>query len=334
MISVLVPVRNAAPWIESALRSVVGQTMEPGEILVADDASTDGTGQLVESLNLPGVRVLRTETNHGISWQLNRLVSEAKGRWLARMDGDDISLPDRFARQIDLMDRKGLAVCGTWCRRFGNADTSHHFATDDATIKSGLLFSVPFCHPSVVFDRDKLGTSLRYDPAFDVAEDYHLWTRLRFSGTFGNVPMELFHWRLHPSNAGSAPTSQGIQKSRAGKVRDLLLSEYGLEFDPATRDVIEKRCQSATLDLQDNRRFLSVLLDVSKLPESVIQASPAELARVLSAQWDLSCLFSAWSHKGTLRLWMEGRKALGTDAPVGTASKIFLKSLAGRLKRR
>lgn len=334
MISVLIPVRNASPWIEEAVRSVANQTIPPGEILVADDASTDGTAEILEGLDIPSLRVLRTDSNRGISWQLNRLVSVAKGRWLARMDGDDVSEPERFATQIPLMEKRGLAVCGSWSRRFGKADTLHRFAAEDPAIKCGLLFSVPFCHPSVVFDRERLGDRLRYDPEFDVAEDYHLWIRLRTAGPFGNAQRVLLRWRMHGTNAGTATDSSSIQKTRASKVRDILLSEYGLHLSSSAREALEKRSQAVVLDGPGNDRFLEALLQVSRLPEETLQSPRGIVGRVLGEHWDLSCLLSAWTVPGTARLWWRGHRALGAPASAEVAAKVVLKSLVGRIRGR
>lgn len=334
MISVLIPVRNASPWIEEAVRSVAGQSLPPDEILVADDASTDGTAEFLESLAIPNVRVLRTDSNMGISWQLNRLVSTARGRWLARMDGDDISEPGRFAAQIPLMEKRGLAVCGSWSRRFGSADTLHRFAEDDPSIKCGLLFSVPFCHPSVVFDRDRLGDRLRYDSEFDVAEDYHLWTRLRTAGPYGNVQRVLLRWRMHAKNAGTATASSTTQKTRASKVRDLLISEYGIALSTQEREAVELRCQAVVLDGPGNRTFLDALVKVASLPESTILSPRPIVGRVLGEHWDLSCLLSAWTVPGMAGIWWRGRRALRAPGSPRVAGKILIKSLVGRIRGR
>lgn len=318
------PVRNCSRWVEDALRSVADQTLPPREILVADDASTDGTADLVESLGMPGVRLLRTEERRGISFQLNRMVEAAGGRYLARMDGDDISHPDRFRRQMELLDRRSLGVVGTWVRRFGTSGTKHRFSVEDPDLKADLLFSTPFCHPSVVIDREKV-RSLRYEPRFDMAEDYRLWYRLRAETTYGNVPDFLLDWRMHDANVGTSPETAPIQRNLASGIRDDLLREYGVALSSEQRAALEARTQAVTLDLPATHHFLEALVRLGSVPEDRLLAPRAAFLRRMAAQWDLSCLLSAWNTPGIPALWYRGCRKLSVPATARTGFKILLK---------
>lgn len=334
MISVLIPAYNCRPWIEEALRSVAGQTLPPGEILVADDASTDGTADFVESLAIPGVRVLRSERNQGISRQLNRLIEEAKGRRLARMDGDDIAHPDRFRLQIEAMERRDVGIMGTWCRRFGASDTEHRFAESDEMLKAGLLFSVPFCHPTVIIDRDRLPDGVRYDSEYDLAEDYHLWTQLRKQTRYGNVPQVLFDWRMHERNAGTAPTTAPRQKVLSTRIRKHLLDEYGMGLTDNSFDILDKRAKSMVLDLQELHDYAATLKSFVDVDPAVMGSTRDAMRTVVLEQWDLACAFSAWTVPQVPCLWMAGRHRLGGRVVPGVALKMFGKALLGRARRR
>ena len=325
------PVRNAAPWVEAALRSVIDQSLPPGEILVADDGSEDGTPALVESLGLPGVRILRTEKRLGISRQLNRMLELAGGRYLARMDGDDLAHPERFRKQMERMESGSFGIVGTWSRRFGVDRTVHRFATEDRDLKAGLLFSVPFCHPSVLIDRERVGAFL-YDPAFDTAEDYHLWAALRGRTTYGNVPEVLLDWRMHDRNVGTVQASASTQRSLARAVRDGLLRDYGVSMPSPERLALEARMRSETLDLQGARAFLRALLALRVVPEDLLLSDRAAQVAAMAEQWHLSCLFSVWSVPGILRLWWEGCRALGVAPSPRTGLKLALKRTLGTLR--
>lgn len=334
MISVLIPAYNCLPWIEESLRSIAGQTLPADEILVADDASNDGTADFVESLAIPGVRVLRSERNMGISRQLNRMIGEAKGRHLARMDGDDIAHPDRFRLQIEAMERRNVGIMGTWCRRFGASSTEHRFAETDEMLKAGLLFSVPFCHPTVILDRDRLPKGVRYDSEFDLAEDYHLWTQLRKQTRFGNVPTILLDWRMHERNAGTAPTTAPRQKVLSTNIRKQLLGEYGIALQDREFDIVDKRAKSMELDGEELRSYAYTLKAFVDAETGRIGSTQDAMKTVALEQWDLACAFSAWNVPETPRLWMTERRRIGGRIEPRIALKLFGKSLLGRVRKR
>lgn len=327
MISVILPVRNGASWIQEAVGSILSQTLLPDEILVGDDASTDGTADLVEAMGSPLVKILRAQERKGISRQCNEMIALATGRYIARMDGDDISHPFRFQRLMEALEKRSLGVVGSWSRRFGASRTEHRFAVEDADLKAGLLFSVPFCHPSVVIDRRRVG-AFQYDPDFDGAEDYNLWIRLRGRVPYGNVPDFLLDWRMHDRNVGTVSETAELQRSLASKTRDMLLAAYGVALPLRERAALEARARSATLDLEGSRAFLGALLSLRKVPEDRLLAPRSALLRAIAAQWDLSCLFSAWSTPGIAHLWWQGNRKLEVAPSPRTAVKLLLKSFS------
>lgn len=330
MISVLLPAYNCRQWIEESLRSVASQTLPPDEILVADDASTDGTADFVEALAIPGVRLLRSERNMGISRQLNRMIGEAKGRYLARMDGDDIAHPDKFRIQIEEMRRSGVGIIGSWARRFGAVDTLHRFATDDERLKGGLLFSVPFCHPSVVIDRDRVATDLGYDPDFDLAEDYHMWLRLRHSTRYANIPRVLLNWRMHDRNAGTSSTTAPHQQRLSSTLRKGLLRDYGIECAPELFEALDRRVLAHVCSRSELATYLEALMVLYRHPAERIGCSSETMGSILVEQWDLACAFSAWEGTGVALDWARGRRRLGAGVPARNLLKFALKGVAGK----
>jgi Glycosyl transferase family 2 len=329
MISVLIPVRNCVAWIEESLRSMANQTVSPDEILVADDASTDGTPERIESLRIPGLTLLRSASNLGISNQLNRMLELAQGRYIARMDGDDISHPKRFQKQLMAMESRSLGIVGSHVRRFGASRTRHQFGIHDSELKAGLLFSTPFCHPSVIIDRERVG-SFRYDPAFDMAEDYHLWVKLRTQATYGNVPEDLLNWRFHDRNVGVKLETAEVQRRLASDVRGMLLEAYGVSLSTSERLALEARTRSEALDLAGNQALLRALAVLSKVPEDRILAPRQAVRNSLAAQWHLSCQISAWKTPDILVLWWTGCQSLSVSHCPILFSKLILKRALGR----
>jgi len=335
MISAVVPARDCAPWIAEALSSLAGQSLPPDEILLLDDGSRDGTAEKALACGIPSLRVIRSDEPRGISAGLTRLVSEARGRYIVRMDADDVALPDRLATQMAAIERDDLAVVGSWARRFGRADTLHRFAPGDGELKAGLVFASPFCHPSVVVDRERLSDpgELRYDSAFDGAEDHDLWIRLRRHGRYGNVPRVLLRWRLHGNNAGSHPEKLARQVALGSSLRTRLLDEMGVSLAAPQRAALDRRCAAQVLRDREHRDFLDALVAMSRGSCEALGAPRTEFVHLLGTHWDLSCHFAVLAQAGIPSLWRRGRRELGLDAPTATYARIALKSALRRVRR-
>jgi GT2 family glycosyltransferase len=204
-VTVLMPVYNGGPFLRPAIDSVLGQTFGDFELLVIDDASTDDSCEAVRAAADPRVRLVRNERNLGQTRTLNRGLELARGRYVARLDQDDVSLPRRLERQVATLEaRPDLTVVGTWGyymdatgrRRIG---ATRRRVLDRGDFLGGLaLGECPLWHISVTFRRDAIRDLGGYDPAFGPAEDYELWTRVGRTGGRAIVLPE-FHcvYRLH-----------------------------------------------------------------------------------------------------------------------------------------
>ena len=104
LVSVIIPVYNVAPWVEHAIESILCQTYKNLEAIIIDDGSTDNTAQIVNNIKDPRVRLISTD-HRGLFCALNTGIAEANGKYIARMDGDDISHPYRIEKQIDVMEK-------------------------------------------------------------------------------------------------------------------------------------------------------------------------------------------------------------------------------------
>ena len=218
-VSVLIPVHNAEWTVESALASVLRQTVGDAsggfltrsfaddlEVVVVDDGSTDSTPHILDSIARrdPRVRVIRT-ARHGIIDALNTGIAECRGELIARMDADDISHPRRLAMQVGLTDeRPEVSVCGTLVRMFPrhqllgglvryeqwlNSLVTHEQIAHDIFVES------PLAHPSVMMRRKELIEIGGYEE-HGWPEDYDLWLRYYVAGKrFAKVLQTLTFWR-------------------------------------------------------------------------------------------------------------------------------------------
>jgi glycosyltransferase involved in cell wall biosynthesis len=206
LVSVLVASHNDARFLGAAIESVLTQTLRDLELIVVDDASTDETARLLGRLDDERVIVLTNEEQAGLARSLNRGLDRASGRYVARLDADDIAARERLQRQVDLLGtRSTLGIVGTGVRDLdeqGRLGARHVMPRGATELRWHALFSSPFFHPTVLVDRELLEAhGLRYDPSYLESEDYELWTRLLAFSDGDNLPEPLVFKRIHPAQA-------------------------------------------------------------------------------------------------------------------------------------
>jgi glycosyltransferase involved in cell wall biosynthesis len=216
LVSVLLAAHDDASFLGEAVDSVLRQTLRDLELIVVDDASTDRTPNLLDRVDDKRLRVFRNEKQAGLAASLNRGLEHAEGRYVARLDADDVALPQRLERQVDrLRTEPPCAVVGSAIvdvDESGRAGATHVLPSGARPLRWHSLFSSPFFHPTVVVDRDVLDArGLRYDPDYLESEDYDLWTRLFAYADGANLTTPLVHKRVH---AGQASVRRGdVQES-------------------------------------------------------------------------------------------------------------------------
>jgi hypothetical protein len=207
-ISVVLPVYNGEAFLGEAIESILGQTFTAFELLVIDDGSNDATAAIADSFaDRDGrVRVMR-RAHKGLSATLNAGIAEARGEFVARMDADDISVPERFAKQAAYLDtHAGCVVVGAWMEV--TDDSGQYlglktFVESDAEISAALLRAAwPIAHPTVMARRDAIRAAGGYDAAFYPSEDLALWLRLADIGALANIAEPLLRHRRHRGALG------------------------------------------------------------------------------------------------------------------------------------
>jgi glycosyltransferase involved in cell wall biosynthesis len=206
LVSVLLSVHNDARFLAAAVESVLRQTVDDLELIVVDDASTDETPAVLSAVRDSRLRLLRNERRLGLAASLNRGLDEAKGRYAARLDADDVALPQRLESQLARMTATPpVAAVGTGILDLdeaGRVGTLHRNPAGTRAVRWLTLFGSPFFHPTVLVDRELLDRhGLRYDPAYLESEDYDLWSRLLELGDGTNLAQPLVLKRVHAGQA-------------------------------------------------------------------------------------------------------------------------------------
>ena len=202
-ISVILPVYNAAAYVREAVQSILVQSFTDFELIVIDDGSTDGSGAILRELAAHDARIVLVERpNDGLVSALNEGIKIARAELIARMDADDVSMPERFALQhARMIQEPELAVLGSFFNII-DKDGSIIRLYDDLPLTPAEARSAVggflVAHPAVMMRRDAVLKAGGYRKAFSHAEDYDLWLRMSDLGyAIANLPQPLLNYREH-----------------------------------------------------------------------------------------------------------------------------------------
>ena len=236
LVSVLLAARDAEATVGEAVRAVLGQTFGDLELIVVDDGSADGTGEVLAGISDPRLGLIRNETALGLAGALNVGLQSARGRYVARMDADDVALPGWIDHAVTrIRSEPAAAIVGTGTIDLhgdGTLGAVHRMPSGTRAVRWAALFSSPFFHPTVIVDRAVLDREgLRYDTVFGESEDYDLWARLLAVADGDNVPHALVLYRRHGGQASARRAALQLEFRRRVALRqiDALLPRLGAE---------------------------------------------------------------------------------------------------------
>jgi glycosyltransferase involved in cell wall biosynthesis len=202
LISVVMPVHNALPFLGESIRSILEQTLSDFEFVILDDASTDGSVELLREWSRRDSRIHLHESKKrlGLSGSANAVVSKARAPIVARMDADDIAHTDRLRRQWNIIEgRPDVAVIGTLCN--GIDASGREVRPRDRWRLVRRSVYIPFPHGSAMFRREVFDQVGGYDENANGGEDQDLFSRMAARGRVLTLPDILYSYRYHSSNA-------------------------------------------------------------------------------------------------------------------------------------
>ncbi len=248
IVSVLMPVYNGAKYLQEAIQSILDQSFVDFELLIINDGSTDDSEKIILSIKDPRIVVIKNDNNMGLINSLNKGLNAAKGKYIARMDADDVAMPQRLQLQVKEFEASPNAVViGSDYFLLTAKKISRKKNKNNSDFqKAMLLFSPSFCHPTVMMKNIFAEKNLVYKSDYVHAEDYKLWTDLAFLGEFRNVPEPLLKYRSHASQISSQ--NHAIQLTISERIR----KEYcnALKFELSEE-------QFAILNLIGNNVFIT-----------------------------------------------------------------------------
>jgi glycosyltransferase involved in cell wall biosynthesis len=281
-VSVILPVRDGESFLLEAVESIDAQTLEDYELIIVDDGSTDGTGRLLDRLSDERIQILR-RPREGLVAALTAGVAQASASYVARMDADDVSEPERLTRQVEVLEqRPRVGMVATWTTvidEVGHVLRREVLPTAHVDLARRLLLRNPFHHGSVLLRRSALEEAGGYRPDYGANEDYDLWRRLARSWELACIPEPLYRYRLHPA----AVTQTDPQ--RTGQ-RERLRNELWRSYKTRSYDVrpTVARANAAELDVRRG-----VVADQRALArEALARRRPVLAAKALTATLLLS----------------------------------------------
>ena len=283
-VSIIMTVYNGERYIEEAIQSMLDQTFKDFEFIIINDGSNDKSLSLIEAFSRKDTRISYiSRENKGLIYSLNQAIDKSKGCYIARMDADDVSYPQRLAKQYSFMEANDLDICGgdfIFINREGLPQDSYEVPKSDVEILLTMASNVPFAHPSVMMRKKFLSEhNLKYGSnGHRFADDIDLWMNMYNLGAkFGNLDCDILKYRLLPDSF-SANNARAIRKE-TNKQFDIFVSINRDNF----KDALELFCANNSKEHQQRMaikalmRYLYVDFDVKLLCQYVGKVSLVSL---------------------------------------------------------
>lgn len=304
LVSVLMPIYNGAADLGKALDSVLSQTFRDFEVIAINDGSKDDSAGLLNAVDDPRVRVIHQD-NMGLAATLNRGLSMARGALIARQDQDDLSHPERFARQVAfLQSNPECVLLGTAAEIWiGDepTDRAHDHPTEHALLVFDLLFNNPFVHSSVMMRRDAVLALGGYatDKERQPPEDYELWSRLARHGRVSNLPERLVVYREVPHSMSRVGPNPFLDRLVTLSAENLGFSN-GLDQPDSVMQDVAALTHSAFHRLSRRPNIHAMTQAVNgaagriAADDPAVRARAAERVRILQYQWMMRQRGAKW----------------------------------------
>jgi len=289
-VSVLMPVYNAGVYLREAIESILDQTYLEFEFIIINDGSTDNSKEIILSYNDPRIKYFENKENLKLITTLNKGLEIASGKYIVRMDADDISLPNRIEKQVKFMDSNPeVALCGSWFKAFGESNQIGKYATSNDDIRIRMLYQTQFCHPSVIIRKDILTQNkYKFDFNFIHAEDYELFVRISEKYKVANIPEVLLKYRQHVKNVSTSFKQTQVENSR--KIIQMQFNEIGIEISLEEQELYSRFCYSNfSFSMEEINKLLIILKKIIESNKVSKYLSVAEYPKYLSKMWFHLC---------------------------------------------
>ncbi len=268
LVSVIMPVKDAGKFVVEAVESIQNQTYKNWEMIVVDDGSTDETGKILKKFAKKDKRimVITNKISRGIGASLNLALAKTKGKYIARMDGDDIALSNRLATQVSYLQRyRNIVAVGGQVEMIDSESeifAYKHFPTDPHRLREMIMWMVPLQHP-VMMARASVYKKCRYDENFKTAEDVEMFLQLMRYGELGNVSQVVYQYRKADTSNGYHNLKQTFYLTLLARLRGVTRHGYTPSVKGVALSVVQLLVVSVLpsrwiIRLYESKRFLWV----------------------------------------------------------------------------
>lgn len=318
LLSVIMSVYNAEKYLDESIQSILTQTYKLFEFIIIDDGSKDRSYEIIKNYQHQDSRIiLISRENRGLIESLNEGISIAKGKYVLRMDADDIALPSRLQEQFNFMESNpNIGISGTGIIAFGHKMKNRKWLGyhDDQLLKAELLFSSPLMHPTIIMRKDLINThQLIYDKAYLHAEDFELWTRFAKVTQLSNIAKPLLMYRISKDNI--TKVAEDNQTQRVSIIKSIF-SKYLKDLDLQNSDTedllhfnlsVNQRMQKSNISFKNMKKYFEKIIIANRKNTLFDEYS---LKIIMGKKWlwnfyyqkKIKALFSKYFYYGILSL--------------------------------
>jgi glycosyltransferase involved in cell wall biosynthesis len=326
VVSVLLPVYNAAEYVQEAIQSILNQTFTDFELLIFNDGSTDDSRAIIQNIKDERIRFFDYSENTGYVTRLNEGLRLAKGIYVARMDADDIAMPERFAQQVALLEREvSVVLCGTVYETFGSEQKIEKVPLTDWEIRNVLPFHSPMGHPTVMFRKQVVDEyQLYYSEDYMPAEDYKLWYDFSKVGELRNIPDILLKYRVHQKQISSRRNDAAREKTNAIRVFQLL--DQGFKLSAKEQEAYASIVSEAVLQRPSELKLImAVMKSILYQNNTLCKYNSGLFVEFFRARW-LNLVINMQQYTPTLLPVLVLPNAVNTTS-LSLRMKLMVKSL-------
>ena len=295
LVSVVMPVYNSSQYLQEAIDSIRNQTYTNWELLIINEfGSEDGSREIVK-LNAekdPRIKLYQNEKRLGLAESLNLGMRISNGKYIARMDADDLSHSTRLEKQVRIMEAdESIGICGTYQHHFGpNIDWVHKPPVNPETCKANLLFDCDLCHSTLMLRKEVfLSNQLFYDSTY-MAEDFELWSRAASVTKITNIPEVLGEYRWGEDNITQQKKKE-LAKEHSVIVAKALMRNLNIKV-PETDYILLEGWHNPFRDEKNSKVRKQMFIRMQKLMEQIYEANQSmkyyknqDLLNIMASKW-------------------------------------------------
>ena len=295
LVSVILPVYNGELYLGDSIQSILDQTYVNFELLILSSPNTNQASlDVIDKFNDPRIRhIRRSPEQNNLPKALNMGIDKSRGIYVARMDADDMSLPQRLQKEVEFMEKdKDVSIAGSWAKAFGLKSNYIKHPTDPEEIRVNLLFQSSLVHPTVIFRKEMLDQyHLRYDPELNYCEDIDFWIRASKYLKIANIPEVLLLYRTHNDQASRRKLEE--QDRIRKELRKTLLSRLQIIPTEEELELYKKLCIYEGAGSNETLDKISQWLEkLDAANDRTHQYDAKILKKVLGGRWFIICYAS------------------------------------------